>query len=90
MGKMENPRFTPKEREILAEIEQMISDIKCGVNVNDNIKLLSIRHNVTKSYLQELRKPFIHPLDLKYSFLIFDLAYQHLSTFYIFNHNMHP
>ena len=66
MGKMENPRFTPKEREILAEIEQMISDIKCGVNVNDNIKLLSIRHNVTKSYLQELRKPFIHPLDLKY------------------------
>ncbi|MGL5716120.1 MAG: hypothetical protein ACRCX2_24095, partial [Paraclostridium sp.] len=44
----------------------ILNDIKCGVNINDNIKLLSIRHNVTKSYLQEIRKKMLHEDDLKY------------------------
>jgi len=62
----DNPRLTEKEKAQLAEIETIISDIKCGRNVNDNIKMLAIKHNVTKAYLQALRKPFLHPLDLEY------------------------
>ena len=59
-------KISEEERKQLSQIECIINDIKCGVNVNENIKLLSIRHNVTKSYLQDIRKPFIDDEDMKY------------------------
>ncbi|MGL5712707.1 MAG: hypothetical protein ACRCX2_06785 [Paraclostridium sp.] len=59
-------RLSDGEKKQLKEIETILNDIKCGVNINDNIKLLSIRHNVTKSYLQEIRKKMLHEDDLKY------------------------
>lgn len=63
---MDNERISEGELKQLQAIEVIINDIKCGVNINENIKLLAIRHNVTKSYLQDLRKPFLHEKDLKY------------------------
>lgn len=59
-------RLSDGELNQLKSIEVVINDIKCGVNINENIKLLSIRHNITKSYLQDLRKPFLHEIDLRY------------------------
>lgn len=58
--------LTKEEREKFAEIELIINNIKCGVNVNENIKLLSLRHNVTKSYLQEIKRSLLLESDLTY------------------------
>lgn len=59
-------RLSDGELNQLKSIEVVINDIKCGMNINENIKLLSIRHNITKSYLQDIRKPFLHEDDLRY------------------------
>lgn len=62
----EKQRLDTGQKNQLQEIERILMDIKCGVNINENIKLLSIRHNVTKSHLQEIRMKMLHDEDLKY------------------------
>lgn len=54
------------EKKQLSDIEVLINDIKCGINVNENIKLLSLRHKVTKKYLQDIMKTMLSKEDLEY------------------------
>lgn len=58
--------LSESERKQLSDIEVILQDIKCGVNINDNIKLLARRHNVTKSHLQAIRRVLLIPDDLVY------------------------
>ena len=54
------------EKKQLSDIEALINDIKCGINVNENIRLLSLRHKVTKKYLQDIMKSMLSKEDLEY------------------------